>query len=447
MGSHYLVVGLGKTGRGVSRFLLERGEQVIAVDDQLKWEDLPPLFQKSPNFQLLPSDWWDKLSPCWIKEGIVSPGFSPEHPLLRLAMQKGIPLISEIDFSSRYLRFPLIGVTGSNGKSTTVALISHICAQAGLPVFVGGNLGIPLVEALKEESLFQWGVVEVSSFQLELTCSTRFQLAGITNFFPNHLDRHHTLEQYFQTKLKIFDNQKGKDLSLVNFTSSWWSPKICQALRAQVVPLSISAVPSAGFWIKDNLVFESSKLEPLFSLDNWQLPGRHNLENLVFAVGVCRLIGISPSYIESALVTFRGLPHRLEKVGNFQGIDWYNDSKSTTPSATKIAVETLDRPMILILGGRAKLDDFSELHQLWNENRVKAVVIYGESRETIRDNLSPVFNCHLVADVPEAVSLARTLALAGDVVLFSPACTSWDQYSNFEERGDHFKRLVYEIYQ
>lgn len=446
--SNYLIVGLGKTGRAVSQFLLDKGEQVVAVDDYLKWQDLPSFFQQSSHFQLLPSDQWHRLSPDWIKEGVVSPGFSPQHPLLRLSMQKGIPLISEIDFSFRHLRFPLIGVTGSNGKSTTVALIGHICAQAGLPVFVGGNLGIPLVEALSKRQSFQWGVVEVSSFQLEFTQLTRFRLAGITNFFPNHLDRHHTLEQYFWTKLKIFDKQEKGDWSLVNFTSSWWSSKICQALRSRVVPLSISAIPSAGFWIKDdNLVFESSNQNPLFPLENWQLPGRHNLENLIFAVGVCRLIGISPGDIEKALSTFRGLPHRLEKVGRFQGIDWYNDSKSTTPSATKIAVEAINRPIVLILGGRAKLDDFSELRFIRNGGRVKEVIAYGESRELIRDNFSPEFTCHLVYDVPEAVSLARSLASPGEVVLFSPACTSWDQYSNFEERGDHFKRLVYEFYQ
>jgi len=439
----FLILGLGRTGRAVARYLLTCGETVLVTDDRLSWDSVPEEFASHPLFRFVPSA---ELAGCDfapIKECIASPGFPPHHPLFSLLAEKEIPVVSEIEFAARLVTFPLIGVTGSCGKSTTVALIGHILGRAGFSVFVGGNFGTALIESLENPTAWDWGVVELSSFQLERVTTARFHIAAFLNLFTNHLDYHGTLERYFQAKGRIFENQRKEDVGILNFTNPGWQTRLVKGMKARIVPVAVSKRLREGFYIQGEKIWEvGTQAKEILSLGQCSLPGKHNWENLLVAVAVARTIGISEDLVAEAVGGFRGLPHRLEWVGCVDGVNYFNDSKSTTPAATRVAVEALGGPLILILGGKAKIDDFSELVDVFDSGKIKEVIIYGVSRSLIARFIPPDLPVHLVFSLPEAVAVAKKIAHRGDVVLLSPACTSWDQYRDFEERGAHFRELV-----
>ncbi|MGQ9748153.1 MAG: Mur ligase family protein, partial [Candidatus Caldatribacteriaceae bacterium] len=232
----FLVLGMGRTGCAVSRYLLRCGEKVVAVDDHASWESIPEEFSRHPFFHFLSSKEISKCDFSSIEECITSPGFPPQHPLFAFLEKRDIRVVSEIEFAGRLIHFPLIGITGSCGKSTTVALIGHILSNAGMSVFVGGNFGVALIESLERESQWDWGVVEVSSFQLEWTQTVRFRIASLLNLFPNHLNYHQTMERYFQVKSRIFAHQKREDVSILNFTHPEWQTRLIKYIQAQMVP-------------------------------------------------------------------------------------------------------------------------------------------------------------------------------------------------------------------
>ncbi|MEN3185857.1 MAG: UDP-N-acetylmuramoyl-L-alanine--D-glutamate ligase, partial [Atribacterota bacterium] len=435
-----------KTGYAVARYLLNRGERVIATDDQVSWESIPDELKNHARFQFVPSSKLAGFELSAVEECIASPGFPPCHPLFTFLVAKGIPVVSEIEFAARFISFPLVGVTGSCGKSTTVALIGHILREAHFSVFVGGNFGTALVESLEAEERWDWGVVELSSFQLGRTTRARFHVAAFLNLFSNHLDYHQTHEEYFRAKQKIFENQRRDDVAVVNFTSPWWSTRLVKNLRAQIIPVTVSGKLKEGFYVWEDAIREAGVNDrEILCLRQLSLPGRHNWENLLVAVAVSKAVGVREELIARAVESFRGLPHRLEWIGCVDGVHYFNDSKSTTPAATKVAVEAVRGPVVLILGGKAKVEDFSELTGVFTSGKVKEVIVYGASRFVVSRFLPKNLLPHLVCSLSEAVEVAKKLAQEGDTVLLSPACTSWDQYKSFEERGEHFRRLVYQV--
>lgn len=438
----YLVVGLGRTGCAVLRFLLHAGERVYASDDR---QNLPPDIAGNPCVTFVAPRDVEKVLPS-VRECIVSPGIHPAHPVVRLLEEKGIPVISEIELASRYISFPLIGVTGSCGKSTTVSLIGEVVRSAGYRVFVGGNLGTPLVESLMGEELPEIGVVELSSFQLERVYTARFFVAGVLNLYPNHLDYHTDMETYFRAKGRIFLNQKSQDWSLFLFSPSLWQARWCQTARGRVLPLAVDTRLFEGLYVLGSTVWQGG-MPPrtLLSLEGCSLPGSHNRGNVLMAVAVSWILGIPEEVVERVVRSFRGLPHRLEFVGEWQGIRCYNDSKSTTPSSTRAAIEALPGPLVVILGGKAKLEDFSELTEVLTRDKIRCVILYGASREVIAKYLPSSVESYLVESLKEAVEVAWQRARRGDTILLSPACTSWDAYENFEARGEHFKELVHTL--
>ncbi|HQE25636.1 MAG TPA: UDP-N-acetylmuramoyl-L-alanine--D-glutamate ligase [Candidatus Atribacteria bacterium] len=439
-----VVLGLGRTGIAAARFLLRQKEKVLAMDDYLEEEHIPQDIKEDERFEFCsPADFLMKADFPSISEVITSPGIPLTHPVLRASKERKIPVISEIELATRFISFPLIGVTGSCGKSTTVFWTKQILERAGWSVFLGGNWGCPLIESLSAPEKFDWGVVELSSFQLAHIDKARFSVAVVLNLFPNHLDYHSTTENYFWAKARILENQKRTDFAVINFSSSCWSARFSRLVESQLIPVARDKKLSEGFYIWDNKVFRGK--EPLFSLSHFSLPGKHQQENLLVALSIALLAGVEKKVAEEAIASLSSLPHRLEKVGSWGGIDYFNDSKSTTPSSTRVAVESLSCPVILILGGKAKIDDFSELTTTFQSGKVKAVVVYGESRNLIEKFIPPHLERHLVFSLEEAVKKAKSLAGEGDAVLLSPACTSWDQYRSFEERGEHFRQLVYEL--
>ncbi|MCX7730115.1 MAG: UDP-N-acetylmuramoyl-L-alanine--D-glutamate ligase, partial [Candidatus Caldatribacterium sp.] len=435
----YLVMGLGRTGRAVLRFLLRTGERVYVSDD---CQNLPADVAGNPLLTFVaPCDVEKVLSS--IKECVVSPGIHPTHPVIRLLEERGIPVISEIELASRYISFPLIGITGSCGKSTTVSLIGEVVRLAGYRAFVGGNLGTPLIESLMDDVLPEVGVVELSSFQLERVYTARFSIAGMLNLYPNHLDYHVSMEAYFRAKGRILLNQRFQDWSLFLFSSSPWQARWCQNARGQVLPLAVGMRLFEGLYVLDDAIWQGgTPSRVLLSLEGCSLLGDHNRGNVLMAVAVSWLLGIPKDVIEKAIRSFRGLPHRLEFVGEWQGIKCYNDSKSTTPSSTRAAIEALPGPLVVILGGKAKLHDFSELTRALIPEKIRCVILYGASRDVIAQSLPPWVERYLVTSLQEAVEIAWREARKGDTILLSPACTSWDAYENFEARGEHFKELV-----
>jgi len=423
--------------------LLTHGERVIAIDDRLSWEVLPQEFTDCPHFQFFSTEEFIGKYPGSVEECIASPGIFPDHPVFRFLEERGIPVVSEIEFATRHLSFPLIGITGSCGKSTTVSLTGHLLKEAGYNVFVGGNLGTSLIESVASQKQWEWGVVELSSFQLERTYSARFHIAALLNLFPNHLDYHVTMERYYRAKARIFAHQKKGDIAIVNVTQNEWQTRVISGLKASILPVAVGKRLREGLYVSQGVIREAGVPEQtVVPIRELPLIGRHNWENVLVAVAIARSTGIPQETIARALSTFRGLPHRLEWIGCIHGVHYIDDSKSTTPSSTRRAIEALPGPLILILGGKAKIRDFSELRDVLDTPKVKAIIVYGEARQLLAHFIPPRRLSHFVPTLKEAVEVVRNIAQSGDVVLLSPACTSWDQYRDFTERGWHFRKLV-----
>ncbi len=432
------VLGLGRTGLSVCRFLLQKGEKVVAYDDALPVEKVPRALVDSSRFSFSLPEQGEHF-----EEAVISPGIGPSNPLVQTFQQSGVPLVSDIEVACRYISFPLIGITGSQGKSTTVSLLGNILQEGGFRVFIGGNLGIPLCDVFNDTAGYDWGVVELSSFQLERTHTARFHIAGILNVFPNHLDRHGTMRSYAEAKYRIFDNQKNEDFSLLNGIQTAWQPPRIRSLRSRTLLFTTNGRLFEGIYFGGNqLIAMLDGKKIAISKEKWALPGRHNLENLAFAALAALTAGVTPEALERAISSFRGLPHRIELVTEKNGVYFYNDSKSTTPVATKAAVESLSGPIILLLGGRGKCRNFHQLEEILVGGKVKKAIIFGEDRLEIVKHLPQSLPREVVVDLAEAVKKAVYSATRGDKVLLSPACTSWDGYRDYEQRGEHFRRLV-----
>ena len=444
--AYTLVVGMGKTGVSVARFLVEKGEGVYGYDDWKKCNDCPPDLINNRLFSFITGNDLSCLEWNRIVECIISPGIPESHPVFVWCALKKIPIISEVELACRLIRFPLIGITGSNGKSTTVALLGHLLSHAGFSVFTGGNYGTPLLDSLSTTISFDWGVIELSSFQLERIVNARFYLAGILNLSPNHLDRHHTFWEYFQQKRNIFLNQNKNDSAVVNLTNPAWHTLLCRAVRSHIVPVVIRGCLNEGFfWQRENIEERLNGKKKTISCRNWKLPGEHNRENLVFATALARLVGVSSASIEESLATFQGLDHRIQKIAEINGVIYYDDSKSTTPASTCAAVDSLPGPIVLLMGGRGKIKDYSELTMALTTGKIKTVILFGEDRDALKEYIPIDIPTYLTVNLKEAMVLVRSLVEPGDRVLLSPTCTSWDQYENYEKRGEHFKHLIYGI--
>ena len=346
---NYLVVGMGKTGESTARFLLNRGEKVLGYDDHKKWSDISPNILNHPAFSPLRPIDLSKLNRRKIQECIVSPvSFLSSHPG---QMRTGENPDSERSgLACRMLHFPLIGITGSNGKSTTVALIGHILNRAGFSAFVGGNFGTPLIDSISFPTSYQWGVVELSSFQLERIVSARFQVAGILNLSPNHLDRHNTFRDYFFQKRNIFINQKKEDRAIVNFSIPSWHTQLCPMIRSSIIPVTGLGQLQEGFYWKNQKIVERFEgKERKIDCLNWHLPVSIIGEFIVCHCGLPSS-GVGVDQIEESLSTFQGLSHRIQKVAEINGVVFYDDSKSTTPASTCAAINSLNGPIVLLLG-------------------------------------------------------------------------------------------------
>jgi len=377
---------------------------------------------------------------------VISPGVPHTIPPIQAAQEKGISLIGEIELASRFIKEPMIAVTGTNGKTTTTRLIGDMLEQSGQTVFVGGNIGNPLISYLTGHENVHRLVVEVSSFQLDTITSFRPDISLLLNITDDHLDRYPDIEAYAKTKGRILENQKKNDIAVLNGEDRRIR-QVCSTCEPEKVFFTGRWKEEKGADIGTHAITFHG-LDPLhrkkraaIKLDRVPLKCRHELEN-ISAAGLATLVaGGTLTGIQKALETFRGLPHRMERVAALDGIVFYNDSKATNVDAVLRAVECLQGPIHLIMGGRDKGGQFHLLESSVRQ-KVKNLILLGEASGEIRAALGNLTATRTVATMEDAVAFAHATASSGEVVLLSPACASFDMYQDYKERGDAFRKIV-----
>jgi len=440
-GKRVLVLGLARTGIETARFLVRHGAEVLVSDCKGEAE----LKQGLETLSGLPIRFLLGAEDAGWLEGVEllvpSPGVAPENPLLQEACRRGIELLSEIELAYRFLRAPLVAITGTNGKSTTTALVGEILKAQGLKAFVGGNIGAPLIGFVSGE--WDWGVVEVSSFQLEWVKRFRPRIAALLNLTEDHLDRYADFASYCEAKARIFRAQEEGDIALLNRDDpKVWSVR--ERVRSRVLSFGWAQVRAGAYATRDEIVWRDGAGETSFPLARVRIQGVHNVENLMAAVAVARSIGVAPGTIQRVIEEFPGLEHRLEFVREIEGIRFYDDSKGTNVGAVLKSLESFSAPVILIAGGIDKGGDYRVLKAQVRQ-KVKRLILLGAAREIIRRALGDLTETLVVEDLAAAVREARQGALPGDIVLLSPACSSFDMFQNYAERGRAFKALVQKL--
>ena len=433
-----MVLGLARTGLAVARFLAGRGARVVGVDargeDQMReaGAELSRL-EAACHFGPERTAWLDGVDAV-----VTSPGVPRENVLLAAAAAGGIEVLSEIELAARFSTTPMVAVTGTNGKTTTTRLVAAILEAAGLRVFAGGNIGSPLIEYVDGD--WEWGVVEVSSFQLEWVRDFRPRVALFLNLSEDHLDRYDGLSSYGAAKARIFAVQQPGDVAVLNRDDPWvWGLR--RELDARVVSFGWSEVEEGAFVAGDHLVWRGEGPEERLPLRNLGLRGVHNVENIMAAVCAAKAVGVDGRHIRSAARRFRGIEHRLEFVRELDGVSYYNDSKGTNTGAVRKSLASFDGPVVLIAGGVHKGGSYRVLEPLVRE-RVRKLILLGASAGLMREDLGGSADTVTVKDYPAAVREARDAARSGDVVLLSPACSSFDMFEDYAERGRVFKELV-----
>ena len=450
-GKRVTVMGLGLLGGGVgvARFLAHQGARVTVTD----LKDEATLAQSVARLDGLPvtfhlgahqdSDFTDA------DIVVVNPAVPSDSPFLAKAREAGVRLETEINLFFKLCPAPIVGVTGSNGKSTTASLLYHLLAVGVRRPWLGGNIGRSLLEELDDIRPDDWVVLELSSFQLERLEPTGLSpaVSVVLNLSRNHLDRHPTLRAYARAKKPILLNQRKGDAALLNAdchrVSTWG-----KVGRGRKLFFSIAGPVERGAWVEgDQALWRAGAgAEPLFTRADLRLRGPHNLANALAAAGAAMLCGLPPAAIGPRLAEFRPLEHRLEFVRSLDGVGYYNDSKATTPEAAIVALRSFEEPVVLIAGGYDKHLPFRKMGAEVGQ-RVRAALLLGATAEKLRRAIAAggPAPTRIVPDLAVAVREARALARPGDVVLLSPACASYDMFENFEERGRAFKRLVAEL--
>jgi UDP-N-acetylmuramoylalanine--D-glutamate ligase len=437
-GKRVLVVGLGRSGVAAARLLQAKGAHVTVTDrkDQDALKEHVAALSPLPVFFQLGGHQTDSLLSTDLV--VISPGVPPDEPFVQAAETRGIPVIGEIELAADFISSPILAITGTNGKSTTTTLVGEILKTAGKNVFVGGNLGRPLSEAAGSD--WDFVVAEVSSFQLERVKAFRPKIGVYLNLTPDHLDRHGSMKTYAMLKARLFENQNPEDFAVLNADDPEVY-KVGNAVRSKAVWFSRVRAVDGVYVDEPDIVSTIGNKRSVLKRNDLRLKGVHNLENVLSAVAVAQLAGCDDSAISKALKQFSGLEHRLEWVREKDGVTYINDSKGTNVGAAIRSLESFSKPIIWIAGGREKGSDFSVLRGVVR-SRAKEVILYGEARNKMRAALNGVTRIVEVEKLSDAITFAVSVAVPGDVVLLSPACASFDQFRNFEERGKFFKEAV-----
>lgn len=441
-----LVVGMGKSGIAAAEALIKLGAEVY-VQDSKKPEDVDTKLKEYLDAHGAICYFGEKPG-CIDKIDmmVLSPGVPLEVDFVKEAEKKGVEIIGELELAYRVGRGSYVAITGTNGKTTTTTLVGEIFKNAGRKTHVVGNIGVAVVSASLDAEPDAWLVTEVSSFQLETIKDFKPVVSTILNLTPDHLNRHHTMENYGAAKARIFENQDETGFYIANFDDPASFELSRQCKNARVVPFSKTEEFDFGVYVKDgSIVINDGKKEPvvLCGTEELKIPGAHNLENALAAAALAYFAGIEPDAIADTLRSFQGVEHRLEYCDTVDGVKFVNDSKGTNPDASVKAIDAMKENIILIAGGYDKGSDFTDFIKSF-DGRVKCMVLLGNTAPKIKEQAEAVgfHNIIMAKNMEECVSEAFKTAEAGDTVLLSPACASWDMYKCFEERGEHFKKCV-----
>jgi UDP-N-acetylmuramoylalanine--D-glutamate ligase len=440
-GKRVLVVGLARTGVAVALFSAGYGATVKGTDQRPESElaDVAARL-RAAGVEL---ELGGHLLRSFLDQDliVVSPGVPAALPELEKAREAKIPVWSEIELAWRFLRGKLVAVTGSNGKTTTTSLVAHILKTAGVPVLVGGNIGTPLLALVESSTDTTVTVAEISSFQLETIEAFRPEIGVLLNLTPDHLDRHPSFEEYARAKLRMFEHQIERDSAILNADD----PEVTRRMpsRPHVYWFSRHKRVAQGAFLRDGQIYfrlEGDEV-PLLRRDEISLRGDHNVENVLAACAAAYLAGASPAAIADGVKSFKAVEHRLEFVAEIAGVSFYNDSKATNVDATLKAVEAFPGPLLVILGGKDKGSPYAPLREPL-QTRARAVLLIGAAADRIAEELDGAIPLIRAGNLDRAVTLAMEQAKPGDVVLLAPACSSFDQFENYEHRGRVFKQLV-----
>ena len=439
-----LVVGAGKSGISAARFLRGRGAKVTISDSRSAAAlagEIPALMDagimvEAGGHGLLTFRRQDLI--------VVSPGVPMDTPEVKQVVALGMPVIGELELASRFLQGQVVAITGSNGKTTTTMLVGEILKLGGLETLVGGNIGLPVIDLIAESRPETWSVLEVSSFQLETIAEFRPRIAAVLNITPDHLDRHKTFAIYAAAKARITERQDAEDFLVLNGESKD-AQMVAARTRAQIFWFSARRPIKQGAFVHgDSIVFlpkEGGKAEPVMPVSEVTLKGAHNVENVLAAVTIARLAGVPADVVRAAVREFKAVEHRLEMVRVWNNVEFYNDSKATNVDAAMKAVSSFAGGVHLILGGKDKDSDYRQMAGLLME-RVKVVYTIGSAAEKIGRELAGTVTMVEAGTLDVAVTRAAKAAVPGDVVLLAPACSSFDQFENYEHRGRVFRELV-----
>ena len=445
----FLVWGMAKSGVAAAGLLAKAGKRVIINDlktAQQLGDSLEPLSGLEIENRL-------GEKPEGLLEGIdtlvISPGIPADHPVAVKAREMGIEVISEIELAYRFSKGLLVGVTGTNGKTTTTTLLGEFFKAWGKRTFVVGNIGEPYAAHAQETDEGSVTVCELSSFQLETVSSLRPDISLILNLTEDHLNRHKTMENYARIKERIFMNQAGNDVCVLNYDDPV-TRDMAGRVNCRILLFSRREKLSEGAYVKDGSVMFATggAEEDVIGTEEILLPGAHNLENALAAVCAAMAAGVPKRIIREVLRSFKGVEHRIEPVRELDGVRYINDSKGTNPDSTIKAVEAMTRPTVILLGGSEKNSDYTQMCHVIMDSPVKYAVLLGDTGEKIGEALRKAgFDaCEYVGhDFEKAILTAKSHAQEGWNVLLSPACASFDMFRDFEHRGEEFKRIVGEL--
>ena len=434
-GAKALVVGMGLSGLAAVELLRDRGADVRATDVKALAE-LPEVGRRLEQWKVP----FEVQSPGAFSDAelvVVSPGVPADLPELDAARRAGVRVIGEVELAGWFLAGKIIGITGSNGKTTTTALTGHILSESGVAAQVGGNIGAPPTGMVTASRPDQWNVLELSSFQLETIDQFRADIGVALNVTPDHLDRHHTMDAYVAAKQRLFETQRRDDPAVLNADD----PRclVYGGLKEQPIWFSSSRAVTPGLYLDgQQIVFDG---EPLMDVGAVPLRGRHNLENVMASAAAAKLAGVSRNSIAEAIRTFPGVEHRLEFVCELDGVAFYNDSKATNVDATRKAIDAFEGRLWVVLGGKDKGSDYTDLREPL-EAKSLGVLLIGAAASKISRQLGNAVVKIESGTLEAAVREAWRRATAGDTVLLAPACASFDQFESYEHRGRVFKDTV-----
>ncbi|SFS61293.1 UDP-N-acetylmuramoyl-L-alanine--D-glutamate ligase [Paenibacillus sp. 453mf] len=465
-GMDVVVLGLAKSGVQVAKVLHQAGAHVI-VNDQKDRAQCPEASElEALEISVICGGHPDDLIHPGVQLLVKNPGIPYKVAPIQKALELGIEVVTEVEVAYHICKAPIIGITGSNGKTTTTTWVGLMLEHAGLSPIVAGNIGTPLSEAAQAAKKDDIMVVELSSFQLKGTTDFRPAVSCLLNVSETHLDYHGGMEDYIASKAKLFNNQTAEDYAVIN-----WDDPVCRQLvpyiKGRILPFSLTETLQAGVYadppyipdveddIERTVMYRDMDggIHPIIPVNEIGLPGRFNVDNALAACAIALAAGAAPTALSTSLSTFHGVEHRLEYVRNHAGAAYYNNSKATNAKATLMALTSFKEPIVLIAGGLDRGSDYMDLLEVFKE-RVKAVVLLGQTKDKLSEvaKLAGLKDIRIVdngedaaAALVEAVKYASELAQSGDVVLLSPACASWDMFSSYEERGRIFKEAVHNL--